>query len=167
MRRTARTAAALLAAVCGAALGISTPVTATAAPGAGEPVILPFTQTWRRCDHSKFDYIGGGYYGRPNAAVRVEGGEVVADLQFATGVPNTPYDVRLIQVPRSSAQTCNPGDPGVAATTMFTDGAGGGSVTVRAPIAPGATGAWLSMTRPNPLTQTPLEFYTSTLVFGF
>ena len=167
MRRIARTSMAAVIAVSGSAIAVAGAGGASAETGAGAPAVIPFTQTLRRCDFSKFAYTGGGYYGRPNAFMRIEGGDVVADIQFATGVPNTAYDVRLIQLPRSSARTCNPGDPGVWVATLFTDAAGGGAVTVRGPVDPEATGAWVSMTRPGQFTQKPEEFYTSDFVFDY
>jgi hypothetical protein len=52
----------------------------------------------------------------------------------------------------------------VIAGTILTDPAGGGSVTVRGPIASGATGAWMYVSRPGEFSQTPDEFYTSDFV---
>jgi hypothetical protein len=92
------------------------------------------------------------------------GSEVIADVQIATAIPNTPYDVRVIQMPRSSASGCNAGDPGVIAGVLLTDPAGAGSVTVRGPVASGATGAWMYVTRPGEFSQTPAEFYSSDFV---
>jgi hypothetical protein len=161
MRRSLRVAASIAA-----ALTVSTPVLVDTATASAESsvTILPFAQKLRRCDHTPFQYVGGSYYGRAQAQVRVQGGgptEVIADLQFATGVPFASYDVRLIQLPRSSAAGCAPGAPGVASATLVTDGAGGGSVTVRGPLMSGATGAWMSVTRPSAHSAQPEEFYTS------
>ncbi|MGE2729183.1 hypothetical protein ACQI4F_06880 [Mycolicibacterium vaccae] len=125
---------------------------------------LPLSQKLRHCDFSENPYQGAGDYGRASAEMRSDGGTVTADVHFATGTPNTPYDVRLIQVPRGLY--CAPGDPGVTAATMFTDGAGGGAITVSAPIQSGATGAWVSITRPNPFSQHPQEFYTTDYLFA-
>lgn len=122
---------------------------------------MPFAQALRRCDFSENQYFGGGGYARAYAKLRTEGNDVVADVTFATGVPNTRYDVRIIQVPRSSAQGCNAGDPGVAEAALFTDNIGGGAVTLRGPLMPGATGAWMSVTRPGAFSQRPAEFYTT------
>lgn len=128
---------------------------------------MPFGQTLKRCDFSDNKYVGGTGYGRPTAYVRVDGGDVVADVQFATGMPNTHYGVRLIQSPRSSALSCNAGDPGVAGTALFTDAAGTGAVTVRGPIMAGATGAWVFITRPSARSQIPAEFYTTDMIKEF
>jgi hypothetical protein len=89
---------------------------------------------------------------------------VIADVQIATAEPETPYDVRLIQVPRPSSASCNAGDPGVTGGVLFTDGAGAGGVTVRGHIVSGATGAWVFISRPGEFSQTPAEFYTSDFV---
>lgn len=160
MRRTTLAAAAI-AIACG-----SIPLGGGAGPAAAEPTATGVTalslgQALRRCDFTEFQYVGAGWYGRATGELRVEGGQVVVDLRFATGVPNARYDVRLIQMPRPDPVRCNPGDPGVAEVPMFTDGAGGAATTVRAPMMSGATGAWLSITRPSPYSQMPEEFYTS------
>ena len=92
------------------------------------------------------------------------GSELIADVRIVTAIPNTPYDVRLIQMPRSSASSCNAGDPGVTAGVLLTAGVGAGSVTVRGPVASGATSAWIFISRPGEFSQTPAEFYTTDFV---
>jgi len=67
-------------------------------------------------------------------------------------------------MPRLSASGCNAGDPGVIAGVLMTDPAGAGSVTLHGPVAPGATGAWMFISRPGEFAQTPDEFYTSDFV---
>jgi len=134
------------------------------ASGAGGATIMSFAQTYRRCDFSANTHTGPTSNGRPLAFVRRTGSEVVADVQINTVLPNFPYDVRLIQMPRSSATTCNPGDPGVSGAVLFTDPVGAGNVTIRGPIASGATGVWLYITRPGEFSQTPDEFYTTDFV---
>ena len=132
--------------------------------GAEGATFLSFAQVFRRCDFSDKAYTGPTGYARPTAEVHSSGSEVIADVQIATAIPNTPYDVRVIQMPRSSASGCNAGDPGVIAGVLLTDPAGAGSVTVRGPVASGATGAWMYITRPGEFSQTPAEFYTSDFV---
>jgi hypothetical protein len=132
--------------------------------GAEGATFLSFAQIFRRCDFSDKAYTGPTGYARPTAVVHSTGSEVIADLQIATAIPNTPYDVRVIQMPRSSASACNAGDPGVIAGVLLTDPAGAGSMTVRGPVASGATGAWMYITRPGEFSQTPAEFYTSDFV---
>lgn len=144
-----------------ALLTVSAPLLPGAGPAAAEGAEMPFTQLFRRCDFSPNAYLGGPGYGRPSATVHVDGTTLTADVRFATGVPFTRYDVRAIQVPRTSAVPCGAGDPGVAAGAMTTDGAGGGAITVRGPLMPGATGVWLSVTRPQPYSQQPGEFYST------
>ncbi|MGE2837290.1 hypothetical protein [Mycobacterium sp. SMC-4] len=133
------------------------------AVSAADATTVPLSQKQRRCDFSENPYQGAGDYGRAVAYMRSDGSTVTADLQFATGKPNTHYDVRLIQVPRGLH--CAPGDPGVAAAALITDAAGGGAVTVSAPIASGASGAWVSVTRPSAFSQHPEEFYTTDFLF--
>jgi hypothetical protein len=132
--------------------------------GAEGATFLSFAQVFRRCDFSDKAYTGPTGYARPTAVVHSSGSEVIADVQIATAIPNTPYDVRVIQMPRSSASGCNGGDPGVIAGVLLTDPAGAGSVTVRGPVASGAIGAWMYITRPGEFSQTPAEFYTSDFV---
>lgn len=132
--------------------------------GAEGATFLSFAQIFRRCDFSDKAYTGPTGYARPTAMVHSTGSEVIADVQLATAIPNTPYDVRVIQMPRSSASGCNAGDPGVIAGVLLTDPAGAGSVTVRGPVASGATGAWMYVTRPGEFSQTPAEFYSSDFV---
>jgi hypothetical protein len=132
--------------------------------GAEGATFLSFAQMFRRCDHSANTHVGPTGYARPTALVRGTGSEVIADVQIATAIPNTPYDVRLIQTPRSSASGCNAGDPGVTAGVLLTDPAGAGGVTLRGPVASDATGAWMYITRQGEFSQTPAEFYTSDFV---
>ena len=99
--------------------------------------------------------------------MRTDGAEVVADVQFATGRPNTRYEVRLIQAPRSSAVHCDGGDTGVTGGALFTDAAGGAGITLRGPIMAGATGAWVMITRPSAYSQIPAEFYTTDTIATF
>jgi hypothetical protein len=67
-------------------------------------------------------------------------------------------------MPRSSASSCNAGDPGVIGGLLLTDAGGAGGVSLRGPVASGTTGAWLSISRPGEFSQTPAEFYTSDFV---
>src|SRR5262245_54877004 len=65
--------------------------------------LLVFTQMFRRCDYSTNTHIGPTGFARPTAVLRSTGSELIADVQMATAIPNTPYDVRIIEMPRSSA----------------------------------------------------------------
>jgi hypothetical protein len=131
---------------------------------AGADTFLPFAQMFRRCDFSTNTFTGPTGYARPTAVLRTASNEVVADVNIATAVPFTHYDVRLIQMPRPSSLPCGAGDPGVAVGALVTDGAGAASTTVRGSIEPGATGVWMFISRPDAFRQTPAEFYTSDLI---
>lgn len=132
--------------------------------GAEGATFVAFAQQFRRCDFSANTHIGPTGVARPTALMRNTGSEVIADVQIATAIPDTPYDVRVIQMPRSSASGCNAGDPGVIAGVLLTDDGGAGSLTLRGPVASGATGAWMFISRPGEFSQTPDEFYTSDFV---
>jgi hypothetical protein len=125
---------------------------------------LAFAQTFRRCDFSAVPNIGPTGNAGPSALVRSTGSEVVAEVQVVRAIPGTVYVVGLVQMPHSSAVGCNPGDPGVISGVVKADDFGNGSVTIRGPIAPGATGAWMYLSRPGYLSQTPDEFYTSDFI---
>jgi hypothetical protein len=144
-----------------ALIALSAPLLPGAGPASAEGAEIPFKQVFRRCDFSANSYLPGTGNGRPSAQVNVDGGTLTADVRFATGVPFTRYDVRAIQLPRTSAASCDPGAPGVIAGSMTTDGVGAGSITLRGPLMPGATGVWLSITRPQPNSQQPGEFYST------
>ncbi|MEZ0340852.1 hypothetical protein ACAG25_12805 [Mycobacterium sp. pV006] len=157
MRRFARSALVTTALVSAAAVVGPVPVAAA--------TTMPLSQKLRNCDFTENPYQGADDYGRAAAEMRTDGRTVTAHIAMATGKLNSPYDVRLIQVPRGLY--CAPGDPGVAATTMFTDAAGSGTVTLTAPIEQGATGAWVMISRPSALSQHPDEFYTTDYLFRF
>jgi hypothetical protein len=168
-QRVLNTVAAMVVAmpaVLTVGVGTATADGPTGGGGGGGATFVAFTQMYRRCDFSAKTHIGPTAYGRPTATVRHTGSEVIADVQIATVIPNTPYFVGLVQLPRSSATGCNPGDPGVISGVLMTDPTGAGSVTVRGPIAPGATGVWVYISRPGEFSQTPDEFYTSDFVIS-
>jgi hypothetical protein len=137
-----------------------------AAPPAGAyaDTVMAFSGVSRRCDYSETNFLGPVGMGRPLAVVRTNGSTVSADVQIATVLPNFPYDIRMIQVPRPSMATCWGGDPGVAHGILRTDAAGNGAVSLQDQIEPGATGAWIWITRPSAFSQNPEEFYTTDLV---
>jgi hypothetical protein len=87
-------------------------------------------------------------------------GSLVTTIDMATALPDTHYDVRVIQVPRSP-MGCAAGAPGVIVGGLQTDAAGVGSTTFQGPIQSGATGAWVIVERPSGSSQTPAEFYSS------
>jgi hypothetical protein len=163
MRRTTRlvtvAAAVTVAAPLWPALG-----TGAGTAGASSGTILPFSQLLRRCDFSESNYRGPWGNGRTTGVMRSTGSNVTAEVQIATAVPNMHYDIRLIQMPRPSSSPCWGGDPGVVQGKLITDGAGAGAVTLEDAIEPGATGAWVFVSRPDPFSQTPAEFYTTDFV---
>ncbi len=131
--------------------------------GAGG-TILPFAQMSRRCDFSKTAYKGPTGMAATTGTLRSDGKTVTADVQMASAIPNTHYDVRLIELPRPSSAPCWGGDPGVAQGALNTDDNGAASVTLTEAIQPGATGAWVWVTRPHPFRQDPAEFYTTDFI---
>jgi len=135
--------------------------------GSGGGTFVAFAQIFRRCDFSAKTHIGPTGYAGPSAVVRTTGSEVVADVQVVRAIPGTVYVVGLVQMPHSSAVGCNPGDPGVISGVLTADDWGNGRTTLRGPKAPGATGAWMYVSRPGYLSQTPDEFYTSDFVAQF
>jgi hypothetical protein len=157
LTRFVTTIAAIVVAAPGALFTIGTAT-------AGADTFLPFNQHYRRCDFSAVNMIGPSGFGVAHAVVRTASNEVVADVNIAMAEPFTHYDVRLIQMPRPSSKPCAAGDPGVAVGALFTDGAGVASTTVRGGIAPGATGAWMFISRPHAFRQTAAEFYTSDFI---
>ncbi|MGE2722219.1 hypothetical protein [Mycolicibacterium celeriflavum] len=145
----------------------------TAAPlgvfvGAGtataSDTFVPMNQVSRRCDYSETDYNGPTGYGRATSVIGVNGSGLTANVNLQVAKPNMRYDVRLIQLPRPSSAPCFGGDPGVAQAALQTDGVGNGSVTLHDGVEPGATGAWVLITRPDPFSQSPAEFYTSDMI---
>ena len=151
-----------------AALTVAAPVGPTQAAGLATAenagTFLPFTQALRRCDFSETDYNGPTGYARPQAVLRSDGSTVSADVSIVTAIPNVRYDVRLIHAPKPSSAGCLGGDPGVALVPLQVDGIGNGRVTIQDNIEPGATGAWLMITRPDAFSQNPAEFYTTDLI---
>ena len=144
----------------GVAVLALTAAPAVAAPS-GSPTRLPFSGTFRICDHSSSPYVAGRGFGTGEALVTSSGSDVTADVRLATAMADTAYNVRLVQLPRPSWSTCSAGDPGTAVSVINTDGAGNGTVTLRDHIQPGATQVWIAIDRPDPYSQTPAEFYTS------
>lgn len=127
---------------------------------------VPLLKNYKACDFTQNDHVVARGYGRATAYVSTNSGNVVARVDMNTGVPDTHYDVRIIQTPRASIG-CGPGAPGVALGSLTTDAAGAGSTTVQGPIAPGKTGAWVILERAAENSQTPAEFYTSEYIAKF
>jgi hypothetical protein len=147
-----------------AASTVGVQTAAAGPPGTDGATFVAFTQLLRGCDFNTNQHIGPSGVARATALVHITGSGVIADVVMVTAIPNTPYDVRVIQMPRSSGTGCSAGDPGVTGGVLFTDDAGAGGVSIHSPIVSGATGAWMFITRPGEGTQTPAEFYTSDFV---
>jgi hypothetical protein len=148
------TAVAAAFLVAGAAFG-------TATASASSP--MPLSSKWRACDFSQ-QWVPAVGDARALAFVGPAGdGSMVAKVDLATALPNTRYDVRVVQAPRPSIG-CAPGQPGVLNGSLQTDGVGAGSVTLQGPVESGKTGAWVIVERPAPNSQTPAEFYTSEFI---
>lgn len=155
-----------------AAMALATPPAAALADGTGDAgvaagaggTVLPFSQISRRCDFSETDYNGPTGYASPIGSLRSDGSTLTADARITGAIPNMHYDIRLIQLPRSSAAPCWGGDPGVAQGSLNTDGAGAASTTLHDTIEPGATGAWVIISRPDRFSQNPAEFYTTDFI---
>ena len=136
---------------------------ASATPPSGSSTV-PLLSRWRACDFTQAKWVNAVGDARATAYVGTSGqSTVVAQVDIETALPNTQYDVRIIQMPRPSIG-CAPGDPGVITGVLATDGAGAGSVTLQGPVASGKTGAWVIVERPSATSQTPAEFYTSEFV---
>jgi hypothetical protein len=137
---------------------------ADAPSGSRLPIQMPLDATFRTCDGKQLGkHVASNQFGRAFAEVTTPGNNVSAVVTLATAVPDMQYNVRLIQVPRSTL-ACGPGDPGVIAASFVTDATGAGGVTVQGPIQSGTTGVWVFLDRPAAHSQTPAEFYTSTFV---
>jgi hypothetical protein len=138
--------------------------TATAETANGGTV--PLSMILRACDFAAKHYVGTDGNGSGTATIGTGGTTTVtANVFFGVGLPNTAYNVRLIQGPRPGTQNCNLGDPGVAFAVLNTDGNGTGSVTLRDTVRPGATYAWVAMDGPTDygaqVGQIRGEYYTS------
>ena len=148
--KIAATAAAL--SIAGATLGIGT-------AAASSP--MPLVSKWRDCDFTLIKWVDAVGYGRPVAYVGPAGdGSMVAKVDIDSALPNTAYNVRVVQVPRPS-HACAAGDPGVLTGTLHTDAAGVGTTTIQGPIADGKTGAWVAVELPFVNDTATTEIYTS------
>lgn len=166
MRRMTRivTLAAALVVVAPPAAAFADGVGSAGASRGGGGTVVAFSQMLRRCDFSATHYNNPTGYGRPIGVVRSDGSTVTAEVQIATAIPGIHYDVRLIQVPQPSSANCWGGDPGVAMGALNTDGAGAAAVTLADTVEPGATGAWVFISRADAFSQSPAEFYTTDFV---
>ena len=136
---------------------------ASAVPGSMSTA-MPFSSQWRACDFSKLKWVAAVGDARSVAHVGSNGsGMIVATVDMATALPNTRYDIRVIQMPRPSLG-CASGAPGVLTGAVQTDAVGAGTTTIGGAAADGATGAWAIIERPSDSSQTPAEFYTTEFI---
>ena len=126
--------------------------------------LVPLGANYRSCDFTVLHYVSANGFGSGTSTISSDGATVTADVFLMIGQPNTPYQVRLIQAPRSGTQKCNAGDPGVASAVLNTDGNGTGAVTLHDAVRSGATTAWVFVDGPPDVGQIRGEFYTSELL---
>jgi hypothetical protein len=124
--------------------------------------------TLRNCD---FSLVRNPPLGREPALgtgqvrIHTTGSTATADVYLADPPqPGTTFNVGIVEEPRPSSESCGPGAPGTVYTTMATDAAGVGTVTVHDALRPGTTGVWVMIQRPNPHAQDPAEYYTTEFV---
>lgn len=139
---------------------------ASATPPTTAMSVMPLSSQWRACDGTDLRWVRAVGFVQGTAHMGVDSGSVVTTIDMATATPNTHYDVRVIQVPRSP-MGCAAGAPGVIVGGLQTDATGAGTTTVRGPIESGATGAWVMVERPSDSSQTPAEFYSTDFVKPF
>ena len=109
---------------------------------------MPLSSKFRACDFTPLSWVNATGFARATAHVASTGtGTLVAAVDITTAVPNTHYDVRVIQTPRPSIG-CAPGAPGVIVGSLQTDAVGAATTTLQGPIQSGATGAWVIVERP-------------------
>jgi hypothetical protein len=116
--------------------------------------IVPMSQVLRRCDFRDETYVSSAGSGTAVSIVSTTGSNVTAEVQLISATPGIRYFVRLVETPPPTDR-CRPGNPGVAAGTIDTDGGGNGTVTLQQGIVPGAKGAWVFIEGP------PGNFYSS------
>lgn len=142
------------------------PLATIVAPPAGAAV-MPLSSQWRSCDGSPLKWVSARGDARATANIgTTDSGALSTTIDMATATPDTHYDVRVIQIPRSP-QGCAAGTPGVITGGLQTDALGVGSTTFQGPIQSGATGAWVIVERPSDSSQTPAEFYSSEFALSF
>jgi hypothetical protein len=159
MARNARLTFTLTLAVVGLSVLGSTP-----AASADDRVVVPMAAEFRGCSFTAKTFVPALGDARALASISpIRQGTLAAQVRLAEAKPGTHYVVRLIQTPRP-AIGCAPGDPGVTAASLDTDGVGAATVDLQAPAVPGTTGAWVSIDLPAEYSQIPVEHYTSDFI---
>jgi hypothetical protein len=120
-----------------------------AAPAAAS-TFVPFSNHVRNCDFVKALFLDGMGTGSGSgwADISADGSDVRAQVHLQSARPDTDYQVRLVQLPRASAATCSPGDPGVSGGVLHTDATGTATITVSGPAIADAAEAWVSVEGP-------------------
>jgi hypothetical protein len=147
------------------AMGMIGLATGSASAESGNGGMVPLGPTYRSCDFSQIHYVSATGDAGGTAVIGTGGtNTVTADVFLMIGIPDTAYQVRLIQGPRPGAEMCNAGAPGVASAVLNTDGNGVGRVTLRDALRSGATNAWVFVEGPPKPGQIRGDFYTSDIL---
>lgn len=152
-----------LAVLAAAAVPAATVFAAPASAAQTQRVLL--TATMHSCDYQPVEYAK--FAGMPTpvmAEITFDGRTAVARVDMEVGgTANAQYIVRLIPAPHGSFG-CHAGDPSIGTATLNTNSGGAGSAIVQTAVTPGTTGVWVSVELPQPNSQAPREFYSSTSI---
>ena len=125
---------------------------------------MPLSSQWRACDFTKLKWVDAVGDARPVAHVGTDGsGMVVATVDMATALPNTRYDVRVIQTPRAVARL-RARRAGRAHRRLQTDAVGGGTTTFGRPRRERRHRRLGDRRTAVRLLADPAEFYTSEFI---
>ncbi|MBV9091406.1 MAG: hypothetical protein JO044_16120 [Mycobacteriaceae bacterium] len=112
------------------------------------------SEVLKRCDFTDDTHVPASGTGSAVSIISSTASDVRADVSLIRAAPGIRYFVRLVESP-PPIDRCRPGNPGVTAATIDTDGGGNGSVSLAEPVLPGTTGAWVFIEGP------PGDFYSS------
>jgi hypothetical protein len=113
------------------------------------PTTVAMSTILRTCDFSNDTHIPAAGDGQAYSLISRTGSTVTAEVHLYSRLPFIHHNVRLIEMPRPSSAPCGPGQPGTGFGSIDTDWAGNGTTTIQAPVAPGATGAWVFIEGPD------------------
>ncbi|ART72967.1 hypothetical protein BTO20_34375 [Mycobacterium dioxanotrophicus] len=137
-----------------------------AVAGAGTAMtMVPLDNQTKDCDlvTATYDLTYGSASGFVDVGAP-DSGSVRAEVHMQTAIPDTTYQVRLVQEPHSLAVPCDAGDAGVTTGVMYIDDLGNGSTTVTSPRMPGATGAGVFVEGPPRPGRLHGDIYTSSYI---
>ncbi|WP_286174565.1 hypothetical protein [Mycobacterium sp. DL99] len=139
------------------------------APPASASSFSPFSNQIRNCDFVAALFLDGMGSGSGSgwADVSRDGSNVSAQVHMQSARPDTDYQVRLIQLPRASVATCNPGDPGVSGGVLHTDAGGTATINVSGPSMDKANAAWVVVEGPPAPGRSRGDVYTSDFLAKF